>query len=111
VDANSGCVSDIVMLGSWQIQGGAYANDVYSNCRFEKSEFYRNEASSGGALYVASYSIAKILGGLFDKNIGINGGSIFDGGAVDIYDAKFNENVALNSVSHSTNQVYREMTI
>ena len=66
--------------------------------RFENSEFYSNEASAGGAMYIAGYSIAKILGGLFDKNTGINGGAIFDGGAMDCYDATFNENVALNSV-------------
>ena len=81
-----------------KIQGGAYANDVYASLRFEQSEFYHNEASAGGAVYVASYSIAKILGGSFDKNTVINGGAIFDSGAVDVYDSTFNENVAWNWV-------------
>jgi hypothetical protein len=82
-------------------QGGAFANEANSDARFENTNFYLNEASFGGALYVSEYSNAKVLGSDFDRNLAINGGAIFNGGSSNIVDSTFDDNSAEDSVSRS----------
>jgi hypothetical protein len=80
-------------------QGGAFANEANSDVRFENTNFYLNEASFGGALYVSEYSSAKVLGSDFDRNLAMNGGAIFNGGSSNIVDSTFDDNSAEDSVS------------
>jgi predicted outer membrane repeat protein len=81
------------------IAGGAYANEGYSNSRFENCKFRYNSASSGGAVYNTEFSDAKIFGNIFDENLAVEGGAIFNGGRCDAIATMFSKNFAEDSVS------------
>merc|ERR1719329_1156620 len=76
------------------ISGGAFSEDGYTESRFETSNFYKNEASYGGALYFKELSTTKSLGSLFEDNRAIQGGAIFSAGFANVVDSTFEKNSA-----------------
>lgn len=76
------------------VQGGAFAEEGYSENRFETSSFIKNEAAYGGALYVKEFSTSKSLGNTFEDNLAIEGGAIFSAGFTSVVDSTFENNSA-----------------
>ena len=76
------------------LQGGAFAEEGYSDNRFETSSFYKNKASYGGALYLEELSSTKSLGNTFESNDAVDGGAIYSAGFTTCVDSTFESNSA-----------------